>query len=360
MASESVVAVERVLFIAPEGTGQPDMAVLKLRTAVDRPPVPMAASSRPAGEFVAVIGYPARDDRRNDPAAARDIFRDIYEKKRLAPGKLQTDGRSDAVVLRHDCSTLGGNSGSVVLDVASGRALGLHFGGKFETSNYAVRIEVVRRVLANVPRRLAARAVPIEAPASPADYADRPGYQPDFLGDNDLFVPLPVVAAQRAKDMLRQTAGPHKGSTELKYEHFSIVTSKSRKMPYFTAVNIDGESLLRPRRRRDVWRFDPRIPQSAQLGNDLYEGNNLDRGHQVRRLDPVWGDREEAMLAQEDTFHRAVSDVSGAHTEDRGDYRTLLRDTLRVRSPRTHRGRRRYHRDRHAGACRAVMDSWQA
>ena len=74
-------------------------------------------------------------------------------------------------------------------------------------------------------------------------------------------------------------------------------------MPYFTAVNIDGNSLVRPRRERDVWRFDPRIPQSAQLGNELYRGNNLDRGHQVRRLDPVWGEDDEALQAQEDTFH---------------------------------------------------------
>jgi endonuclease G len=85
--------------------------------------------------------------------------------------------------------------------------------------------------------------------------------------------------------------------------HFSIVMSRSRKMPYFTAVNIDGESLRRPPRDADVWRFDPRIPESAQLGNSLYQGNNLDRGHQVRRLDPVWGETAEALLAQEDTFH---------------------------------------------------------
>jgi endonuclease G len=68
-------------------------------------------------------------------------------------------------------------------------------------------------------------------------------------------------------------------------------------------VNIDGRSLSRPRRDRDVWIFDPRIPQSAQLGNELYQGNNLDRGHQVRRLDPVWGGHDEALNAQEDTFH---------------------------------------------------------
>ena len=302
VAGEASVEVARVLYIAPDVPGQPDMAVLKLRSAVDRQPIPIAESSEPEGEFISVVGYPARDDRRNDPDAARSIFRDIYEKKRLAPGKLQVSGQTDALVLQHDCSTLGGNSGSVVLDVTSGRAIGLHFGGRFEVSNFAVRIEAVRRVLSGATRPSAGTR-PLEAAASPQSYADRPGYQPGFLGDNELFVPLPTVNRLRSSDIQRQSVGPQRGSPELKYVHFSIVMSKSRKMPFFTASNIDGSTLVRPRRGRDVWRFDPRIPQSAQLGNDLYRGNNLDRGHQVRRLDPVWGDEEEALLAQEDTFH---------------------------------------------------------
>jgi endonuclease G len=33
----------------------------------------------------------------------------------------------------------------------------------------------------------------------------------------------------------------------------------------------------------------------------LYIDNDLDRGHMVRRLDPVWGDAAET--ANEDTFH---------------------------------------------------------
>lgn len=296
------VEVERVLYIAPDGPGQPDMAVLRLRNRVNRQPIPLATTSEPEGEFISVIGYPARDDRRNDPDVARSIFRDIYEKKRLAPGKVQSNGQTDMLILKHDCSTLGGNSGSVVFDVTSGKAIGLHFGGRFELSNYAVRIEAVRRVLSGASRP-SPRDMQPEAPASPHSYAERPGYEPGFLGDDELYVPLPTIDRLRSSDVLRQTAGPHRGSTELKYVHFSIMMSKSRKMPYFTAVNIDGSSLARPRRERDVWRLDPRIPQSAQFGNELYRGNNLDRGHQVRRLDPVWGDEDEALLAQEDTFH---------------------------------------------------------
>ncbi|MFO1044940.1 MAG: DNA/RNA non-specific endonuclease [Planctomycetaceae bacterium] len=298
--ADVTIDVDRILFIAPDRPGQPDMALLKLKKTVDQPPVTLADQSTPTGEFIAVIGYPARDDRRNDPDAARDIFKDIYEKKRLAPGKQQETLSTDPLILRHDCSTLGGNSGSVVVDVASGKAIGLHFGGRFEQSNFAVRVEAIRSNMSGT-RRPSSLPPVTETSVSANSYANRPGYQPDFLGDDDLYVPLPTVDRLRTSDVLRQTAGPHRGSTELKYFHFSIVMSKSRKMPFFTAVNIDGSSLSRPHRERDVWRFDPRIPQSAQLGNELYQGNNLDRGHQVRRLDPVWG--PDALLAQEDTFH---------------------------------------------------------
>jgi endonuclease G len=39
----------------------------------------------------------------------------------------------------------------------------------------------------------------------------------------------------------------------------------------------------------------------AQIGEDLYAGNRLDRGHLVRREDPNWG--AAAQTANEDTFH---------------------------------------------------------
>ena len=87
----------------------------------------------------------------------------------------------------------------------------------------------------------------------------------------------------------------------LEYVHFSAVMSRSRRMAYYTAVNIDGNKLKEIKRDRDVWYFDPRIPREHQAGPDLYERNELDRGHLVRRLDPVWG--RPAATANEDTFH---------------------------------------------------------
>ncbi|WP_180234189.1 DNA/RNA non-specific endonuclease, partial [Bacillus cereus] len=49
------------------------------------------------------------------------------------------------------------------------------------------------------------------------------------------------------------------------------------------------------------WHFDPRIDKQYQCGDELYENNDLDRGHLVRRRDPIWGDSAEE--ANKDTFH---------------------------------------------------------
>ncbi|RFA10732.1 hypothetical protein B7R54_17110 [Subtercola boreus] len=44
------------------------------------------------------------------------------------------------------------------------------------------------------------------------------------------------------------------------------------------------------------------IPANEQAGPELYARNDLDRGHQVRRRDPVWGDLATATAANHATF----------------------------------------------------------
>jgi endonuclease G len=91
------------------------------------------------------------------------------------------------------------------------------------------------------------------------------------------------------------------GGTILHYTHFSIVMSKSRRLAYYTVVNIDGNQLIDIQRSNDQWFFDPRIERGYQCGPELYSGNSLDRGHLVRRRDPVWGEKAEE--ANRNTFH---------------------------------------------------------
>ncbi|MCO6364368.1 DNA/RNA non-specific endonuclease [Paracoccus sp. 08] len=125
---------------------------------------------------------------------------------------------------------------------------------------------------------------------------DRKGYDSDFLGD--LVVPLPIPAGNQANDVL-EVEGSDGG--RLDYTNFSVVMSRSRKIAMFVAVNIDGSTSRSIERGSDKWFLDGRIPIDAQVGEELYADNLLDRGHLVRREDPNWG--PDAEIANDDTFH---------------------------------------------------------
>lgn len=122
-----------------------DMALLEVE-GLPRGIKPLTLSIRAPEELrgreVAVIGYPARDDR-SDLALQDRIFERVYNVKRLQPGKLRERQQIDSFgnrvnALTHDSSTLGGNSGSAVMDLESGEVVGLHFAGVYLKANYAV------------------------------------------------------------------------------------------------------------------------------------------------------------------------------------------------------------------------------
>ncbi len=97
------------------------------------------------GRDVYVVGFPAHDERREISNAMRRIFGDLFGVKRLSPGRSlgcrRRKIRGERVqVLIHDCSTLGGNSGSCVIDVETNEVIGLHYGGKYRRRNVAVPI----------------------------------------------------------------------------------------------------------------------------------------------------------------------------------------------------------------------------
>jgi endonuclease G len=132
-------------------------------------------------------------------------------------------------------------------------------------------------------------------------FAGRVGYDDSFL--NGWKIPLPKPTGERADDMrpLRRGNQGH----ELKYQHFSAVQSISRRMPMFVAVNIDGDHERKITRTSMPWCFDGRLEVSDQIGDEVYANTKrqLDRGHMVRREDPIWGTMKEAKQANIDTFH---------------------------------------------------------
>jgi endonuclease G, mitochondrial len=98
---------------------------------------------------VVVIGYPARDDR-SDLALQDRVFSRTYNVKRLQPGFIRARAEiqsfeNNVNALTHDASTLGGNSGSAVVDIDSGDVVALHFAGEYLKANYAVPMHELAR-----------------------------------------------------------------------------------------------------------------------------------------------------------------------------------------------------------------------
>lgn len=344
-----VFRLTQVLHITP--APGPDIAFFRVeRAAGDHrlaQPIPLAETAVQTHN-AAVIGYPAFDSRIPDFTLMEDIFGARYNHKRLAPGAVTflEDSR-----LYHDCTTLGGNSGSAVIDLDSGQALGLHYSGAFMRTNYAVRCDVVAEALRHVttgrrparpqpapqaPRPEASRTsvtttIPLtitvtlgdpvpaidvqtrpmahfvqsdddlldvtEAPAE--SYRDRPGFRPDFIGDGGLLCPLPQLIDET--DLLRFEFDGQE-ETVLKYQHFSVAMNEPRRMCLWSAVNIDGTE---PKAARRVgWKYDGRIDKRFQIMKECY-GNppKFSRGHMTRRNDPGWGPVAEARVGNEDSMH---------------------------------------------------------
>jgi endonuclease G, mitochondrial len=138
---------------------------------------------------------------------------------------------------------------------------------------------------------------PVDAPATETA-REATGFDPGFLGVEARMpsMPEPLAAA----------------SVELAYEHFSVVLDTARRFAGVTGVNVDGARLVKVP-RDDKWEFDDRIPEELQAGPEVYADNDLDRGHLVRRNDPVWGDPAVAARANTDTFRftNAAPQASG-------------------------------------------------
>jgi hypothetical protein len=90
----------------------------------------------PAEEHrIVVIGYSAKDSSRN-PFFSQSIFGGNFGYKRGALGEILDGGGTP--IFYHDCSTLGGNSGSPVFSLATGKVIGIHSGGFFMYRNQAL------------------------------------------------------------------------------------------------------------------------------------------------------------------------------------------------------------------------------
>jgi endonuclease G, mitochondrial len=176
-----------------------------------------------------------------------------------------------------------------------------------------------------------------------SDYSNRGGYKRQFIEGNPVDLPrLTDSLVPHAARNKRAEAGDD--SFELKYHHFSVVVNRTRKLAFFTASNIDGATAksvnrttkkvtpLRPddagleslslseaAEASETWYHDKRLDPGDYAGPEIYSGQRVpgfpdpnsagriarmfQRGHLVRRLDPAWGNDEQALVAETDTFH---------------------------------------------------------
>jgi Trypsin-like peptidase domain len=153
VASQRVMRIDGVIGIHPAL----DLALLRVSPdGAGRRPKPLTVMSHDpeplAGRNVYLLGYPA-PDYRNDVRVQRSIFGDRFFVKRLQPGAAMAPppgarfriepcsmGAELDDVMFHDASTLGGNSGSCVIDLESNHVIGLHFAGEYMRYNEAVAL----------------------------------------------------------------------------------------------------------------------------------------------------------------------------------------------------------------------------
>lgn len=125
------------------------------------------------------------------------------------------------------------------------------------------------------------------------------GYKENFI--EGFKVPLPRLSSAQKKDIAQLLTPVNGNSTVLHYQYYSVVQSASRRLPFFSACNINGEAFLRLDRKEADMPFipDKRIALEHQIGDEFYKNevlgeqdktftNFFDRGHMTKREDAQW------------------------------------------------------------------------
>src|SRR5262249_31395109 len=204
-----------------------DMALLKVKQIEGAggpmpDPIPLADREAEHDELVALVGYPAFDPR-NDADAMHKYFNDLYDVKRFSPGRIMKPVAG--AILSHDCTSLGGNSGSKLISLEQNKAVGLHFAGTYGVANSAVGVTTIKNLLkgqlVTVGQILEAPEAVADGKHSAEDLKGRKGFNTTFLGKN-FATPWPKlpdgIEAKLAKPSDATKSNPH----ELRYTHFGV------------------------------------------------------------------------------------------------------------------------------------------
>ncbi|MEU6869006.1 DNA/RNA non-specific endonuclease [Streptomyces sp. NPDC046876] len=124
--------------------------------------------------------------------------------------------------------------------------------------------------------------------------APGPGFDTNFLS-------APITTPD-LNPSIKADAVELNGSEVIPYTHFSLALSAPRRFAIWVGWNIDGATIKKLDRRGIEFRKDPRLPATAQVSNELYKDDRLDRGHIARRADLLWGPLPDAQKANRDSF----------------------------------------------------------
>ena len=201
----------------------------------------------------------------------------------LDPNKLPDNGEI----------SMGGDSGSVWLfKNSSGKptnvVAGLHFAGEGPS-------DPNEHAIACYSKSVFEKLEIVLSPPTAVTQVPGTGFARDFLS---VRIDLPKVSTSN-----KQNAFLVGGSEVVDYTHFSLALNKIRRFAFWVAWNIDGGSIRRLSRSGIPFILDPRVPKNFQVGDALYAGNRLDRGHIARRADLLWGGPNEAKKANKDSFY---------------------------------------------------------
>jgi len=97
-------------------------------------------------------------------------------------------------------------------------------------------------------------------------------------GAGAITIPLPRLTGPSS-----ETA--YDGGRPLASINFSVVLDSARRMPVFSALNLQRSRIIAVARPTDQFRLDPRVPPDVQLAPDLFRGTGLDRGRLVNARD---------------------------------------------------------------------------
>ena len=131
--------------------------------------------------------------------------------------------------------------------------------------------------------------------------SDRQGFDVEFLGKDSHRVDLPSFSeVVESTAVIVNHSAANADRYRLNYVHYTVAMNGDRRMPIYSAVNIDGNQLRSI--SRPGWKRERRIGSELQCLNDIYINNDLDKGHMTRRLDPVWGPPAVAAKANKDSM----------------------------------------------------------